>query len=186
MGICILSCLFLTVWFDVNVVWLCVLFSCYHSLCENGTLCRSLYGGKHWKWVEVCKWAQRLMWRMFDKFPLKVCVWSGSECIFYLLWIKGKTEIKLNLTRYNILFTVTSLWLYVNWTANTLIHMYRDLGHGQPRFSSESRLESLMEKLKMLGGLAKINHWNCCTTALILKRIIFTLLARNGPSHKEI
>lgn len=30
--------------------------------------------------------------------------------------------------------------------------MYRDLGHGQPRYWPESRLESLMEKLKMLGG----------------------------------
>lgn len=32
-------------------VWLCVLFSCYHSLCENGTICRSLWGDG--KWVEV-------------------------------------------------------------------------------------------------------------------------------------
>lgn len=30
--------------------------------------------------------------------------------------------------------------------------MYRDLGLGQPRFSSESRLESVMETLKILVG----------------------------------
>lgn len=113
----------------------------------------SLCGGKHWKYVEVCKWAQRFMWWMFVKFPLKVCVWSGFECIFYVLWIKGKSEIKLNLTRYDTLLTVTYFWLYINWTANTLIHMYRDLGHGQPR------LESVMEKLKtLLGGPAQTNN----------------------------
>lgn len=87
-----------------------------------------------------------------DKFPLKVCVWSGYGCIFYVLWIKGKSEIKLNLTRYNTLFTLTYFWLYINWNANTLIHMYRDCGHGQPRFSSESSLESVVEKLKTFVG----------------------------------
>lgn len=111
-------------------------------------------GGKHWKCVDVCKWAQRLMCWMFDMFPLKVCVWM----CFYVLWIKGKSEIKLNLTRYDTLLTVTYFWLYINWTANTLIHMYRDLGHGQPRCSSESRLDSVMEKLKtVLGGPAQTN-----------------------------
>lgn len=149
-----------------DLMWMLCLVVCFifsllpPSLCENVTLCWwSLCGGKHGKCVEVCKWAQRLMWWMFDMFPLKVCVWSGYECIFFVLWIKGKSEIKLNLTRYDTLLTVTYFWLNINWTANTLIHMYRDLGHGHPRFSSESRLESVMEKLKtLLGGPAQTNN----------------------------
>ncbi len=143
---------FLAVWCDVDAVsGLCALFSLLPpSLCENVTLCWSLSGGK---------WAQRLMWWMFDQFPLKVCVWSGYECIFYVLWIKGKSEIKLNLTRYDTLLTVTYFWLYINWTANTLIHMYRDLGHGQPRFSSESSLESVLKKREtLLAGPAQTNN----------------------------
>lgn len=105
--------------------------------------------GKHWKCVEVWGWYGECL---SDKFPLKVWVWSGYECIFYVLWIKGKSKIKLNLTRYNTILTVAYFWRNINWTANTLIHMYRDLGHGQPRFSSESGLESVMEKLKTLLG----------------------------------
>lgn len=102
---------FLAVWFDVNAVSGCVLyfllvttlsvkmwFSCWWSLCGSRTL------GGAWKCVEL----QRLMWWVSDKFPTKVCVWSGYECIFYVLWIKGKSEIKLILTRYNTLFTVSS------------------------------------------------------------------------------
>lgn len=135
----------------------CVLyFLLVTTLCVKMWLCavKSAWGGKHWKCVDVCKWAQRLMCWMFDMFPLKVCVWM----CFYVLWIKGKSEIKLNLTRYDTLLTVTYFWLYINWTANTLIHMYRDLGHGQPRCSSESRLDSVMEKLKtVLGGPAQTN-----------------------------
>lgn len=145
-------------WMPCLVV--CFIFPCYHPFCVKMWLCAEVcLAGKHWKRVELCKWAQRLMWWMFDQLPLKVCVWSGYECIFYVLWIKGKSEIKLNLTRYDTLLTVTYFWLYINWTANTLIHMYRDLGHGQPRFSSESRLESVLEKLKiLLGGPAQTNN----------------------------
>lgn len=145
-----------------DLMWMPCLVVCFifsllpPSLCENVTLCWwSLCEGKT---LQVC-WSLRLMWWMFDKFPSKVCVWSGYECIFYVLWIKGKSEIKMNLTRYNTLLTVTYFWRYINWTANTLIYMYRNLGHGQPRFSSESRLESVMEKLKtLLGGPAQTNN----------------------------
>lgn len=144
-------------------VWLCVLFSpCYHPFCVKMWLCASEVCVRKKKTESVLKFASELRgWRgwMFDKFPLKVCVWSGYECIFYVLWIKGKSEIKNNLTRYNTLLTVTYFWLYINWTTNTLIHMYRDLGHGQPRFSSESRLEWVMEELKpLVGGPVQTNN----------------------------
>lgn len=109
MVICMLSWLFLAVWFDVNVVSGCVFYFHVAILCVKMGLYVEVCGGME----SELKWAQRLMWWMFDKFPLKVCVWSGSECIFYLLWIKGKTEIKLNLTRYNILFTVTFFFYFM-------------------------------------------------------------------------
>lgn len=58
--------------------------------------------------------------------------------------------------------------------------MYRDLGHGKPRFSSEWRLESVAWKTL---------RWVCrCKPqwTLILKRIFFTSLARNlGPPNLE-
>lgn len=130
--------------------------------------------------LEVWGWRGECL----TSFPSEVCVWSGYECIFYVLWIKGKPEIKLNLTRYNTLLTVTYFRLHINWTANTLIHMYRDLGHGQPRFSSGV---SYGDAEDIVGAAGTNQQWNGCTTALILKRIYFTWLARNrGPSPNQI
>jgi len=61
-------------------------------------------------------------------------------------------------------------------TASLFIYcVRRDLGHGQPRFSSESRLESNLEKLRtgvwcIVGWASTNQQWTCCKNALILKR----------------
>lgn len=65
-------------------------------------------------------------------------------------------------------------------TASLFIYcVRRDLGHGQPRFSSESRLESNLEKLRTgvwcnVGWASTNQQWICCKNALILKRNNYT------------
>lgn len=85
LSICIPPYLSLGVWLDVNAVpvWmLYFLLVTALSVWSCDVPWRSVWGGGLWKWVEVCKWARRLMWWMFDKFPSKDCVWSVDECIF--------------------------------------------------------------------------------------------------------
>lgn len=143
-------------------VWLCVYFLLVTTLfvwkCEF-VLVKSVWGGDR-NTAGVLKFASELRGWCGEclKIPIESLCLKWLRMHFYVLWIKGKSEIKLNLTRYNTLFTMTYFWLYINWHANTLIHMYRDFGLGQPRFPSESRLESVMEKLKTLvGGLTQTN-----------------------------
>lgn len=135
------GCVFYFLLVTTLSVWKCE-FVLVKSVWGGGTLlvCSSLQVSSEVDVVNV--------WQV----PIESLCLKWLRMHFYVLWIKGKSEIKLNLTRYDTLFTMTYFWLYINWNANTLIHMYRDLGVGQPRFSPESRLESVMEKLKILVG----------------------------------
>lgn len=63
------------------------------SLCEDVMLRSGLCGvgdsesefaSELWGWCGEC----------LDQFPSKDCVWSVDECIFYVLWLEGKSEIK--------------------------------------------------------------------------------------------
>lgn len=141
-----------------GLMWMLCLVVCFifsllpPSLCENETLCWwSLWGNTEsvfkFEVAVVNVWLVPIWKFVFEVVTNAFSMFCES---------KGSLKIKQNLTRYNTLLTVTYFWLHINWNANTLIHMYRDLGHGQPRFSSESRLESVMEKLKtLLGGPAQ-------------------------------
>lgn len=79
-------------------IWLCALFSpCCHPFCENDFVLVRFVWEKALGELESVL-SSSLMWCVFDKFPLKVCVWRKLWMLFYVLWIKGKSEIKLILT----------------------------------------------------------------------------------------
>lgn len=127
-----------------------------------------------------------------------VCVWSVSECILRVLWIEREfstKKIKLNFwTRY-IAYLIYSCFVDINWTANTLIRMCRDVGHGRPRFSSDTREKSILKKLKMrlpYGGAHSSQLWRNLLNALCLKRNPLHPLRHpplpllHGPLHSNL
>lgn len=110
MNICILSCCL--IWCECCMV--CVL----HFLLVPSPFRVKMWPAvgdclcwEHWGSLEDCVTVhvnsvclKRVKWQAFDEL-LTFCV-SVFECILYVLWIKGNSQIKLNLTRYVAYLTV--------------------------------------------------------------------------------
>lgn len=127
----------------------CVLSCCYSTCTCDGDVMLSVGGalgvGGEWGRAWALSGLTGMMywwWMPTEEVAFVTCF----ECFLYVLWIKGNWNKTNNLTSYLI---VAYLLKDINGIANAyLIHMYRDVGIGWPRLTSEPWVKSIMGELK--------------------------------------